>query len=62
MEILFGIHFDQGYYLDISLLENQNSFNKIITGPLGLLGLLSAIWVFQAFHDFLREKVKFAKF
>ena len=40
MEILFGQHFDQGYYLDYSLPENQHIFNRQIVGPLGLLNLL----------------------
>lgn len=40
MEILFGQHFDKGYYLDYSLPENQHIFNKQVVGPLGLLNLL----------------------
>ena len=40
MEIIFGQHFDQGYFLDYSLPLNETVFNQMITGPLGLLNLL----------------------
>lgn len=60
MEILFGIHFDQGYYLDISLPENQNSFNKMITGPMGLLGLLERdLGLSGIFMTSLERKVRY---
>jgi len=40
MEIIFGQYFDQGYFLDYSLPENQCIFNQAIVGPQGLLSLL----------------------
>lgn len=40
MEIIFGQCFDRGYYLNYAMPENQNIFNKLLVGPLGLLNLL----------------------
>ena len=60
MEILFGQHFDQGYYLDYSLPENQNIFNKMIVGPLGLLNLLERdLGLSGIFPSLLERKVKY---
>lgn len=60
MEILFGLHFDHGYYLDNSLPENQKSFNRLITGPMGLLGVLERdLGLSGVFPTSLERKVKY---
>ncbi len=40
MQITFSSSIDSGYYLDYSLEENKNIFNKSYLGPSGLLGML----------------------
>ena len=60
MEILFGQHFDQGYYLDNSLPANQNPFNRLITGPMGLLGLMERdLGLSGIYPTSLERKVKY---
>ena len=60
MEIIFGQYFDQGYYLNYSKKENQNIFNKVFIGPMGLLSLLERDLGFSGVnHTMLERKVKY---
>ncbi|HDR52909.1 MAG TPA: hypothetical protein ENN90_15025 [Mariniphaga anaerophila] len=60
MDITFGIHFDQGVYIDYSNPKNAVSFNKLIAGPLGLLNIIERdLGLSGSFLSEMERKVRY---